>query len=99
VLVRGREAVRATLKKIQFVLITTDISERSRREVFEMCTEVPVIALLTTAEVEHHFGLENTKIVGFLKSPIGKSLLAEMRGHIVESSSRRSTPPPPPPPP
>jgi len=81
VLVRGRHAVCNARKRIQFVLVTTDISARSRREIVGQCKGIPMIEYMCTDEVERHFGMENTRIVGFLKSPIGKSLMDELSAH------------------
>ena len=42
---------------------------------------IPMIEYMHTDEVEQHFGMENTRIVGFLKSPIAKSLMDELSAH------------------
>ena len=81
VLLRGRHAVCNARKRIQFVLVTTDISARSRREIVGECEGIPMIEYMVTDEVELHFGMENTRIVGFLKSPIAKSLMDELSAH------------------
>jgi len=80
-LVRGRHAVCNARKRLQFVLVTTDISARSRREIVKECEGIPMIEYMCTDEVEQHFGMENTRIVGFLKSPIAKSLMDELSAH------------------
>ncbi len=84
VLLRGRHAVCNARKRIQFVLVTTDISARSRREIVGECEGIPMIEYMVTDEVERHFGMENTRIVGFLKSPIAKSLMDELSAHRLQ---------------
>ncbi|MBN2451845.1 MAG: hypothetical protein JXR77_15770 [Lentisphaeria bacterium] len=78
VVVAGRERLFRMGKALEFVLITTDISAGSRREVLA-AVRCPVVCCLTSAEVEMHLGLRGTKVVGFKRSSLARGLLAACR--------------------
>ena len=79
VIVAGRETLRRIRRKLGFLLVTTDLSANSRERVLRDFDGLPVIPRYTAADVERFFGLKNTKIVGFKKSSITKSILDELR--------------------
>ncbi len=87
VVVPGRETLHRLRKKLLFILITTDLSENSRETILREFASVPIVQRFTAADVEKHFGFQNTKVLGFKKSSLAKSILDELRA-----------PPPEPPP-
>lgn len=73
----GRDALARSRKKLHFILITTDISEGSSERVRSDFRELPVIQRYTSAEIEKHFQLKGTKVLGFKKSSLSASIFKE----------------------
>ena len=81
ILIVGRETLLRGKRRLQFVLITTDLSEPRRKEVLSDFAHYPVVQRYTAAEVEHFFGLKGAKVLGFAKSGLAQSIYAEMKQH------------------
>ncbi len=100
ILVVGRETLLRSKSRLHFVLITTDLSDQSRKEVLSDFAHYPVIQRYTSAELEHLFALKGTKVLGFAKSGLAQSIYAEMKEHRlnkpIEHSSRPTDVPPAP---
>ena len=77
VVVAGREALRSRRKKLQLLIITSDLSENSRQSIAKDFPTVKVVEALSTDEIERHFGFRGAKVIGFLRSPIAVSILRE----------------------
>jgi hypothetical protein len=83
ILIIGRETLLRSKSRLHFVLITTDLSEQSRKEVLSEFSHYPIVERYTSAELEQFFGLHGTKVLGFEKSGLAQSLYAEMKEHRV----------------
>jgi len=79
----GRETLLRSKSKLHFVLITIDISENSRAEILSEFSHYPIVQHYQTEDLEKHFGLKNTKVVGFMKSGLAQSLYAELKQHRI----------------
>lgn len=88
----GRETLHRRKGKLHFVLLTTDLSERSRAEVLADFSHYPIVQKYTSPELEQFFGIKGAKVVGFAKSGLAQSIYRELKEH-------RINPPSPPPPP
>src|ERR1035438_7184705 len=66
----GRENIRRSKSRLHFVLITRDISENSREEMLKTFKHYPVVQHYTAADLEEHFALKGTKVIGFKKSAL-----------------------------
>ena len=77
----GRETLGRNKSRLHFVLITLDISEKSRAEVLSDFSHYPVVQLYTSAELEQHFGVKGAKVIGFQKSGLAQSVYAELKQH------------------
>ena len=75
----GRDTLRRSKSKLHFVLITTDISEGSRREILTDFSHYPVVEKYTAAELEKFFAVKGAKVLGFAKSGLAQSIYAEMK--------------------
>jgi hypothetical protein len=75
----GRETLLRSKSKLHFVLITTDLSEKSRAQVLADFAYYPVVQLYTSAELEQFFGVRGAKVIGFGKSGLAQSIYAEMK--------------------
>jgi hypothetical protein len=75
----GRETLARSKSKLQFVLISSDISPGSRDEVLRQFLDYPVVQKYSAAELEGFFGRRNTKVIGFAKSSLAKSIYAELK--------------------
>jgi hypothetical protein len=75
----GREILIRSKRKLQFVLITTDLSENSRAEIINSFSDYPIIQKYTSADLEKYFSVRNAKVIGFEKSTLAKSIYSELK--------------------
>ena len=79
----GRDTLQRSKSKLHFVLVTNDISENGRKEVLSDFAHYPVVQKYTSSDLEKFFGITGTKVIGFQKSGLAKSLYAEMKEHRI----------------
>jgi len=79
ILIPGRETLLRSKRRLHFVLITTDLSEHSRKEILSDFAHYPVVQRYTAAELETFFALKGTKVLGFAKSGLAQSIYAEIK--------------------
>jgi ribosomal protein L7Ae-like RNA K-turn-binding protein len=79
----GRETLRRSRRKLHFVLITTDVSEKSRAEILAGFAPYPVVQRYTMEELEQFFGIKGAKVVGFQKSGLAQSLYAGLKEYRI----------------
>ncbi len=79
ILMVGREVLGRAKSKLHFVLITTDLSENSRKEILQDFRHYPIVQTYTAAELEAFFGTKGAMVVGFEKSGLAQSLYAELK--------------------
>jgi len=79
----GRDTLLRSKGKLHFVLITTDISEKSRAEILSEFAHYPVVQHYKAEDLEKYFALKGAKVVGFAKSGLAQSLYAELRQHRI----------------
>ncbi len=89
IIIVGRETLRRSKRRLHFVLITTDLSEQSRKEVLSDFAHYPVVQRYTAAELEQFFNLKGTKVLGFAKSSLAQSIYAEMKAHRLNKPVER----------
>ena len=75
----GRDVLIRSKGRLHFVLITTDISENSRDSILSSFAHYPVVQHYKSADLENHFGLKGTKVVGFKKSGLAQSIYAALK--------------------
>lgn len=100
ILVIGRDALRRRKGKLHFVLITTDISARSREEILQDFAHYPVVQHYQAADLERLFNVRGAKAIGFAKAGLAQSIYAELKPWRINqpsASQKRSEPPPTPP--
>jgi hypothetical protein len=85
ILLIGRDTLARSKRRLHFVLITSDLSENSRKEVLTEFAHYPVVQHYTSADLETHFQLRNTKILGFAKSGLAQSIYAELKEKRINS--------------
>ena len=88
----GRETIRRSKSRLHFVLITRDISENSREEMLKTFQHYPVVQHYTAADLEEHFGLKGTKVIGFKKSALAQSIYAELKPYRVNKPVVKAAP-------
>ena len=81
----GRERIMQYRKRLAFLLITEDISENSRNEALRIFP-CPIYQLLTMEGVEEVFGYKGTKVLGFRRSPLSRSIAEALKEFRVPSS-------------
>jgi hypothetical protein len=84
----GRDTLMRSKSKLHFILITLDVSEKSRAEVLEDFAYYPVVQLYTSADLDRFFGLKGTKVIGFKKSGLAHSIYAELKEHRLNKPVR-----------
>jgi ribosomal protein L7Ae-like RNA K-turn-binding protein len=85
ILLVGRETLLRSKSKLHFVLITNDLSENSRTEVLSDFSHYPIVQHYNSADLEQHFGLKATKVLGFAKSGLAQSIYAELKQYRLNS--------------
>ncbi len=96
----GRDVIRRSKSKLHFVLITTDLSERSRSEILTEFSHYPVVQKYSSEDLKSFFGVEGAKVVGFAKSGLAQSIYAGLKENRINKPSEPQTPdgsPPTPP--
>jgi hypothetical protein len=89
ILIPGRETLLRSKRRLHFVLITTDLSEHSRKEILSDFAHYPVVQRYTAAELEIFFALKGTKVLGFAKSGLAQSIYAEIKEHRLNKPLAR----------
>ena len=89
----GRETLRRNKGKLHFVLITCDLSERSRAEILRDFGHYPVVQYYVAADLEKFFGIQGPKPIGFRKSGLAQSIYAELKQHRINQPMTKSTSP------
>jgi len=90
ILLVGRDTLRHSRGRLHFVLVTTDLSDGSREQMLRDFAAYPVVQHYTSVELERHFGVRGTKVVGFAKSQLAQSIYAELKAHRI---NREANPP------
>lgn len=90
ILLAGRETLPKS--KLHFVLITTDISENSRKEILSEFAHYPVVQHYQSEDLEKHFGLKGAKVIGFAKSGLAQSIYAELKQHRINRPPKQARP-------
>jgi hypothetical protein len=88
ILLVGRDTLRRSKSRLHFVLITHDLSEKSRAEVLSDFAHYPVVQFYTSAELEQLFGAKGAKVIGFEKSDLARSIYAELRQHRLNKPAK-----------
>ncbi len=83
ILIVGRDALARSKSRLHFVLITDDLSEKSRAKILSDFAHYPIVRHYTTEELERFFGIRGAKVVGFEKSGLAQSLYAELKEHRI----------------
>jgi len=82
-LIVGGDTLRRSRSRLHFILITTDISEKSRAEILSAFSHYPIVQHYNSADLENHFGIKAAKVIGFQKSGLAQSIYAEMRQYRI----------------
>ncbi len=93
ILLVGREVLQRNKSRLHFVLITHDLTEKSRAEVLADFAHYPVVQRYTSAELEGFFKVKGTKVIGFAKSGLAQSIYAEMKADRLNKPVTPSKPP------
>jgi hypothetical protein len=79
----GREVLRRSKSRLHFVLITTDLSEKSRQEILSHFSAYPIVQRYTTEDLARFFGVNSAKVVGFRKSALAQSIYRHLKAHRI----------------
>lgn len=81
----GRQALVRSRSRLHFILVTRDASERTVDEILRTFRHYPVVRVLRSEDLERHFQLRGTKVLGFQKGDLAKSLYATLKTHRLNS--------------
>jgi len=95
-LIVGRDTLARSKGRLHFILVTTDISENSRAQILSEYMHYPVVQHYTEAELEKHFALKSTKLIGFAKSGLAQSIYAELKPYRINKPVTKTAPEPAP---
>jgi hypothetical protein len=87
ILVVGRDNLAREKNRLQFILITRDLSENSLEKILWDFRHYPVVQNYSTEDLEKFFGIKKTKVVGFRKSDLARSLYAALKQHRIHQPS------------
>ena len=79
VVVVGEALLARLKKKLHFILISEDISEKRIVEICRQFSDLPVLQCYTAESIETFFGFKNTKVLGFKKSSLAVSIHKELK--------------------
>ena len=91
ILVVGRESLRRQRKRLEFLLVTTDLSDNSLREVRKDFADTPVFLRYTSAELDALFGLQRTKLIGLRKSSLASAVARELAAFRITTPDTTSS--------
>jgi len=94
-LIVGRDNLVRSKGRLHFVLITTDISEKSREQILKDFAHYPVVQRYAEADLETYFHIRGTKVVGFAKSGLAQSIYAELKEYRINQPAKQSNQPRP----
>ena len=83
ILLVGRDTLHRRKGRLHFVLITADISERSRAEILSEFDHYPIVQTFTTLDLEKFFGIKGAKVIGLMKSDLAQSIYAELKSYRI----------------
>lgn len=98
ILLVGRETLLHSKRHLHFILVTDDLSENSLSQVLHHFRAYPVVQHYTAAELERHFGVRGTKVLGFRKSTLAQSVYGELKQYRLNKPepNRKNEPKPTP---
>jgi len=97
-LLAGREVLARSKRVLHSILISTDISDKSKAEILRDFGDYPVLQKYTSADFERLFGVRNAKVVGFKKSTLAASIYAELKECRLNKPAPKPVPAEPQPP-
>lgn len=77
----GRPALARSRSRLHFILVTRDASERTVEEILRTFRHYPIVQTLRSEDLERHFQLKGTKVLGFQKGDLAKNLYAALKTH------------------
>jgi hypothetical protein len=86
VLIVGRDILARSKSRLHFILITRDISENSRKAILADFRHYPVVQHYTSDDLERFFGIKGTRVIGFGKSGLAKSIYAALKEYRIPAS-------------
>ena len=79
ILIPGYERIVASRSKLQFVLVSTDVSENTLAKVSGTLNDYPIIQHYDSESLYDYFDLLNCRVLGFEKSTLSTSIYQELR--------------------
>jgi hypothetical protein len=83
----GREVIFRNRHRLQFVLITEDIADRSKEEILESFHHYPIVQCYSAEDLEKFFQAKNAKVIGFVKSSLATSVYRELKHRRINATT------------
>lgn len=94
ILIVGRDTLARSMSKLHFILITEDLSENSRSEILSQFRSYPIVQHYTMEELQAFFGYKKTKVIGFAKSDLARSIYSGLKHFRVSFEKPEAGSPP-----
>jgi hypothetical protein len=89
-LIIGRDMLIRSKSKLQFILVTSDLTDNSRAEILYKFARYPIVQRYTSEELRTFFGIRGTKVVGFKKSDLARAVYAGLKEYRINRPSNYS---------
>ena len=83
----GRDFIFHNRHRLQFVLITEDLAENSKKEILGSFRHYPIVQHYNTLDIEKLLGAKNTKVIGFVKSSLATSIYRGLKQWRVNTAA------------
>ena len=84
----GRERLYQVKNRLQFLLVTEDISANSLGQLLRDFS-CPVYKAMTMSDIERYFGFHGTKVLGFRRHPLSGQAQAALKEFLVKPQQAR----------
>lgn len=81
----GRETILRRRHQLHFILMTSDISENSRKEILYKFRPYPIVHFGVSEEICRLLGIHNAKVIGFTKGGLSQSLYRCLKSYRIEN--------------
>jgi hypothetical protein len=88
----GRAVLRRSRSRLQFILVTTDLTDTSRAEILQDFADYPVVQHFTSEDLERFFKVRGAKVIGFRKSGLARSVYAELKPFRINKPGSQEKP-------
>ncbi len=91
-LIIGRNKLLRMRSDLQLIIITTDISENSKKEMLKDFAPYPILQHFSSDDLFTHLDCKGTKVIGIAKSSLASSIYQEMKEYRINMPKPNTKP-------